>query len=438
MQLFYSFLYTLAFFGLLPYFAYQAIFNRKYLGNLRGRLWLKLDGQNDPHPAIWLHAVSVGETMAAKPLITALRKQFPNHRLVVSTTTMTGQEVARNRLTDVEMVCYFPFDWKFSVRRALNAIQPEIVILMESELWLNFLHECSARKIPVVVVNGRISDRSFPRSQKFIFFVRRLYGLVTLFLMQSRLDAERALRLGASPARVKVSGNLKYDLGDGSETPAMMEIAKSLDDYFALSSCPLIIAGSTCEGEESVILKSFGQLRAIQGMEDVRLLLAPRHPERFDQVGKSNDFPVGMARRSQQSSVSVEAASKAGVILLDSVGELAALYRFASIVFVGGSLVPKGGHNILEPALFGKPVIVGPYMQNFREIARDFLKRDAVIQIQQTTAEDQINELSKFFAELLGNPEKARRLGENARKSIEENSGATATTIAAIAKIMHR
>ncbi len=430
----YSLLYTLVFFALLPYFAYQAVFNRKYLGNLRGRLWVSPSPipPEDQRSAIWLHAVSVGETLAAKPLITALRQQFPDHRLVISTTTITGQAVARQQIAEADAVCYFPFDWRFTVRRALDAVQPEIVVLMESELWLNFLTECSHRRIPTMVVNGRISDRSFPRSQKFGFFIRKLYFQVTRFLMQSRLDAERATQLGAPADRVVVSGNLKYDIRDTSESPRLAEIARQLNEFFALDRAPLIVAGSTSEGEEQILLAAFHQLRTLGELPSVRLLIAPRHPERFhavaELIGTASDT---FARRS-----TAQTARDADIILLDSIGELAALYRFASVVFVGGSLVPVGGHNILEPALFAKPIIVGPYMQNFREITSEFLRREALRQLHATDANQQVTELRQTFAELLRDQMVAGRLGENARQAIEDNRGATARTVAAIANLI--
>jgi 3-deoxy-D-manno-octulosonic-acid transferase len=434
MQLLYSLLYTLAFLALLPYFAYQAIFNSKYLGNLRGRLWINPDLAKDGSgPAIWLHAVSVGETLAAKPLIAALRKRFPNHRLIISTTTMTGQAVARERILEADGVCYFPFDWKFTVRRALSVVQPQIVILMESELWLNFLDECRARQIPTVVVNGRISDRSFPRSQKFGFFVRRLYGLTTRFLMQSRIDAERAVKLGAPAERVQTSGNLKYDIVGAEESPKLAEAARRMDETFALADSPLIVAGSTSEDEERRLLEAFCQLRKLDGLGTARLLIAPRHPDRFGVVAELLERSgMKFSRRSTAN----KSARDAQVILLDSIGELAAIYRFASVVFVGGSLVSVGGHNILEPALFAKPIIVGPHMQNFREITKEFLRREALIQLRATNIDEQILELSRTFAELLNDSPRARQLGANAHQAIEDNRGATAQTVAAIAELI--
>lgn len=435
MRFIYSLILAIAFIALLPYFICQAVFNRKYLSNFRERLGLlprALNGGDgsDLRPAIWIHAVSVGETLAAKPLIAALRARFPRHRLIVSTTTATGQSVARLRVTEANGFCYFPFDWKFAVRRSLDAIRPQIVILMESELWLNFLSECETRRIPVVVANGRISDRSFARSQKFGFFVKRLYALVTRFAMQSRADAERAIALGAPAERVAVSGNLKFEIGDVDESPRIIETAKSLDESFALSSSPLIIAGSTTEGEEEILLAAFEQLRKEGGFKPVRLLIAPRHPERFDAVERLiSSSRLSYARRSSPGGDCKTAA----VILLDTVGELAALYRFASVVFVGGSLVPKGGHNILEPALYAKPIIVGPSMENFREIAREFLNRGALVQLDGANYQ----RLAQELRDLLSDKDRAEKLGLNARRAIDENRGATARTVEIVAEHLH-
>jgi 3-deoxy-D-manno-octulosonic-acid transferase len=380
-------------------------------------------------PAIWIHAVSVGETLAAKPLIAALRARFPQYRLVISTTTATGQAVARSRLTETDEVCYFPFDWSFSARRALDAIRPRVVILMESELWLNFLSECKARGIPVIVANGRVSDRSFTRSRKFGFFVRRLYGLVTRFAMQSRLDAERAIVLGAPAERVAVSGNLKFEIGGVNDSSKIVETAI----VFALDSAPLVIAGSTTEGEEEMVIAAFAGLRKESGFKQVRLLIAPRHPERFDAVARSlNSSGLRVARRSLPDGD----CGGAEVILLDTVGELAALYRFASVVFVGGSLVPKGGHNILEPAFYAKPIVVGPHMENFREIAAEFLRHGAILQLRGEDPRALTAELRDAFARLLTDKNYSETLGSNARRTIDENRGAAARTVAIIAEYL--
>jgi 3-deoxy-D-manno-octulosonic-acid transferase len=381
--------------------------------------------------------VSVGETLASLSLVKALRGRFPHHRLVVSTTTATGQSVARSRVGEADGFCYFPFDWKFCVRRALKVIKPQIVILMESELWPNFLGECRNRGIQVVVANGRISDRSFARSLKFGFFVRRLYSLITRFLMQSQLDAERAVELGAPSGRVSVSGNLKYDIGEAVESPKVAWTAALLDQIFALSSAPLVVAGSTSDGEEEIILDAFGRITGRDHGQRPRLLIAPRHPERFDEVAKLLDrSPLTYTRRSACGRPDDDEPRRSDVILLDTIGELAALYRFASVVFVGGSLVPKGGHNILEPALYARPVIVGPYTENFRQITDEFLRRNALIQLRGTG--QLAEELRDTLIRLLGDRASAQRLGANARRAVEENRGATARTVAAVAELIER
>ncbi|HYE73676.1 MAG TPA: 3-deoxy-D-manno-octulosonic acid transferase, partial [Blastocatellia bacterium] len=410
----------------------------------------------DTRPAIWIHAVSVGETMAAQPLVKALRERFPNHRLIVSTTTATGQQVARARL-EADGFCYFPFDWRFSVRRALNRVRPQAVVLMESELWPNFLRACRKRNISVIVANGRISDRSFTRSQKLGFLIgslqRKMIENVTHFAMQSEADAERILALGASESQVSVSGNIKYDIGTNTADPSSEQVAERLNSLFGLMQSPLIIAGSTSDGEEEIILSAFEKLKKDTDTENVRLLIAPRHPERFDAVARILESSrLRYVRRStiaQQTEVSAstpvsnlgtaevviqdKACLKSDVILLDSIGELAALYRYASVVFIGGSLMPKGGHNILEPALYAKPIIVGPHMENFREITEEFLRRDGVIQLGTGKDEEFAEALFNVFNELLNDEERARTLGQNAQHAVRSNQGATAHTVEVIA-----
>jgi 3-deoxy-D-manno-octulosonic-acid transferase len=426
MRIVYSFFLAIAFILLLPVFAWQAIVKGKYLNNWRQRLG-RLPGEwrNDSRPTILLHAVSVGEALSAAPLMRALRRRFPQHRLIVSTTTAAGQAAARERIAEADGFCYFPFDWKFSVRRALDAIQPAVVVLMESELWLNFLDECRARKIPVVVANGRISDRSFSRSRRVGFFIRPLYALVTRFAMQSSEDAGRAVLLGAPPERVVSSGNLKYDLGEAGQSARGEETAEALDRLLALSAAPLIVAGSTHEGEERVVMQAFGELKKQPGLETARLLIAPRHPDRFEAVARLlAESGLRVARRSNG------AASDAEAILLDSIGELSAVYRFASVVFVGGSLMPIGGHNVLEAAVHARPIIVGPHMHNFREITAELLRREALVQLASA------NGLAPALFDILSRPQRARSLGENARRAVEDNRGATARTVSLIAELL--
>jgi 3-deoxy-D-manno-octulosonic-acid transferase len=438
MQFIYSLLLALTFIALSPYFIYQALCRRKYLNNFRERMGSLPELSNsDTRPAIWLHAVSVGEALAAGSLVRELGERFPHHRLIISTTTATGQAVARERLSGAAGYCYFPFDWKFSVRRTLDTIRPQIVILMESELWLNFLSECRRRAIPVVVANGRISDRSYARSLKFGFFVRRLYGLVSRFAMQSRTDADRAAQLGANLEHIIVSGNIKYDIGQPAGSRNGENTASLLAALFALSSAPLVVAGSTSPGEEEIIIEAFKRLRTEAGLQLTRLLIAPRHPERFGEVANLLDsLQLRYVRRSAFAGAGTAESRSADCILLDSVGELAALYRFASAVFVGGSMVRKGGHNILEPAFYAKPIIVGPYMENFREIRNEFIRREALIQLRESG--EMAGELKSALYELLTNQECARRIGENARKAVEENRGATARTLELVVELLGR
>ena len=438
MQLIYSLLLTIIFIALLPYFAYRALVNRKYLSNFLERMgWYPDSLQSASQPAIWVHAVSVGETLAAQSLVRALRERFPDHRLVLSTTTATGQAVARTRITDADGFCYFPFDWRFCVRRSLRTIKPQIVILMESELWLNFLSECKARDIPVLVANGRVSDRSFRRSQNYSFFTSRLYSLVTRFVMQSQADLDRVIRLGAVPERVMVGGNLKYDIGRSGGMAKTDGMTISLNETFGLNSDPLIVAGSTGDAEEEIILEAFEELREMDGMEHVRLMIAPRHPERFDAVARLlESSKLSYVRRSLADGPNN--SHKSNVILLDTVGELAALYQFASVVFIGGSLIRKGGHNILEPAFYAKPIIVGPHMENFREITREFLRRDAVIQLEGASNQELTRELRDNLIALLKDRSRAREIGENARRAVDENHGVSARTVEVVVELMRQ
>ena len=448
MYFLYSIFLSIAFLALLPYFIFQAFINKKYLSNFSERLGsLPEAWQADTRPTIWIHAVSVGETIAAHSLVKALREKFPAHRLIFSTTTATGQAVARSRISEADGFCYYPFDWKFSVRRSLQTIRPVAVILMESELWPNFLHECKSRNIPVIVANGRVSDRSFRRSMKFAFWFRRITANVTRFLMQSEADARRITALGAEADKVLVSGNIKYDIG----TEKIVADADTLRlvAAFALTSAPLIVAGSTSDGEEEIILAAYAELKKMSGLENTRLLLAPRHPERFETVAKLLDSSHLKFTRRSVLALQVEAIStikiapvmnaqpqKSEVILLDSIGELASLYRFAAVVFVGGSLVPKGGHNILEPARDARPVIVGPHMENFREITEEFKRRNAVLQLQGANDKELTVALRDAMIALLTNPERAEILGENARAAVAANRGATAKTVEVIASLI--
>jgi 3-deoxy-D-manno-octulosonic-acid transferase len=465
MYLLYSLVLTLLFLALLPYFAYQAARHGKYSSSLKERLgWLPESLRGDGRQTIWVHAVSVGEFLAARPLIARLRNDLPSARIVVSTTTLTGQQLARSQADLFDDSFYFPFDWKFSVRRALAHVNPAAVIVLETELWPNFLRECRKRDVVTVLANGRISLRSFRRYQLVGRPFKRAIEDLSLMIMQTQADADRARHLGASAGRVRVCGNLKYDsLGDGGSGLGVGEGSiphppsptphHEIDRQFALSLSPhLIVAGSTAAGEEEMLLASLREVRKHSGLEDARLLLAPRHPERFDEVarliGRSG---FTFARRSQLrgslgSTVRRSAPGDAelhgnssddapDVVLLDTIGELAYVYRFASVVFVGGSLVPRGGHNIIEPAGFAKPILVGPHIENFRQIVEDFAREDAVVQITGVGGEA-AKGLAKELIGLLSDGERARAMGKRARDILAKNQGATDCAAAMISEVM--
>ena len=453
MHFLYSIALSLLFLALIPYFLYQAARHGKYAGSLRERLgFLPPAIRNDGRKTIWLHAVSVGELIAARPLISGLKRVLADHRIVVSTTTLTGQRLARaSRTDDYEGVFYFPFDWSLVVRRTLRHIQPDVVVLIETELWPNFLRQCRLSNVPTVVASGRLSQRSFGRYAIVRRFISRVLGDISMLVMQSEADAERARLLGAKPHQLMVCGNIKYDVAVGAE--ALPGAEPDIGGRLALSGqAHLIVAGSTAEGEEEIIMDAFRIVRGTGGLEDTRLVIAPRRPERFDEVARliaRSGFKFG--RRSQlpssdnddQASTPIPALPvseakhsnpppTAEVILLDSIGELGDLYRHATVVFVGGSLVPRGGHNIIEPAAHSKPIVVGPNMDNFRQVVSDFTASNALVQMTGSSPETLAGELIS----LLTDEARAAALGARALAILDRSRGATECTIRAILKVM--
>ncbi len=378
--------------------------------------------------AIWVHAVSVGEVLAVAPLVPLLRQRFPERRIVVSTITGTGQELAATQL-GADATFYLPLDFAFACRRALRAIRPELVIIAETEFWPHFLREAKRAGARIVIVNGRISDRSFGRYHFWKNSMRSILAHVDLFLMQSEEDARRVRAIGAEADHVFVSGNLKYDLA----LPAAAPVVTWLEDEVQRQQRrPVIVAGSVSAGEESLVLLAFG---VVQGQWPRALLvLAPRRPDRFDAAARLAEESNRRVQRRSQLSFELAADppldGSASVLLLDSVGELAGLYRLADVVFVGGSLVPAGGHNILEPASFGKPPLFGPSMENFREMAKRFLKAGAAIQVSSP------EELGDAWIELIQNVACREQMGKTARELVELNRGATERSLERIAELL--
>ncbi|MBI2957133.1 MAG: 3-deoxy-D-manno-octulosonic acid transferase [Acidobacteria bacterium] len=404
-----------------PYFLLRGLRQNKYLHNLRARLGRVPPTVRQSSPgALWVHAVSVGEALAVAPLLRELRACFPGCKLLVSTTTRTGQEVAARRL-DADATFYFPLDFAFACRRLLAAVRPALVVIAETEMWPNFLREARRQGARIVFVNGRLSDRSFHRYRLFRFFLRRVLAHVDLFLMQTEEDARRLRELGAPAARVAVGGNLKFDLPEPAR-PAFLDELESL----AYGS-PILVAGSTLAAEEEKLLDALEMCRQVGGRPPL-LVLAPRHPERFDDVARLlASRSLEFVRRSQWARPNGRPAA----VLLDTLGELAGTYAAATVAFIGGSLVAGGGHNPIEPALWGKPVIFGPSMENFRAVAERLLEARGAFQVNSS------DELGILLAALLDDPAACRRAGEAARAVIERERGAAARSAARIAALMN-
>jgi 3-deoxy-D-manno-octulosonic-acid transferase len=444
----YSLLMGFAALLLTPYWLVQGLRHGKYLSNLGERLGFSFPSlANLPANsmgAIWIHAVSVGEALSSVTLARRLKEAYPNRPLIISTTTITGQTLARERMPFADAIIYFPLDWAFCVRRVLDAVQPAVVLVLETEIWPNFLRESGQRKIPVLFVSGRISDRSFTRYQNYLrvvgFFLRPFLksalSNASGFLMQSEKDAERVRALGAPADRVHVSGNLKYDLELPAPTP--------LSNWFAAEikrsgRSPIIVAGSVVATEEPHALIAFGTLQG--EYPKALLVLAPRKPECFDSAAEFIDeshrkfirrskLPIPGPGQSQASPHSDNSAipDDVTVLLLDSIGELASIYGLADGAFVGGSLVSSGGHNILEPAAFGKIPVFGSSMENFAEIASRFVSSGAAIQVE--SPED----AGVAWIELFRDPERMKRMGETAQQLVGGSRGATDRALSEIAK----
>lgn len=427
MYLAYSLLLSLGLLVLIPHFLFQALAHGKYIAGLRQRL-----GSVPPvngKPVIWLHCVSVGETQAARPLAQRLQQQFPHHALVVSTITRTGQNLARDVFrSQAASIFYFPFDWRWTARRALKAINPDVVLIMETELWPNFLRECKARQIPVALVNGRISRQSFRRYQLITFFLRRVLSSLSIAVMQSEMDAERLGELGMPKERLFTAGNLKFD---AEVAGGLANKTEEIRTRFGLETgAPLILAASTHSNEEEIILESVKQSGVAR---PVRLMIAPRHPERFKEVASLIQASgLSWSRRTNPPEPN---DTDSTVILLDTIGELPAVYELAQIVFVGGSIVDKGGHNVLEPAASGVAIVTGAHTHNFQAIVELMHEANAIVQLPALEGAAAADELAHAIAKLLANTEERAELGRRAKQLVTDNQGAADKTMKLIAPL---
>jgi 3-deoxy-D-manno-octulosonic-acid transferase len=379
--------------------------------------------------SIWIHAVSVGEVLAAKPLAEGLQRRFPGRAVFVSTTTETGRSLARERLQSVEGIFYFPLDWVVPVRRALRSIRPALVIVMETEIWPNFLREARRRGVPVIFANARISEKSFARFQRWNFLVGEFYartlGDAELFLAQTPEDAARLRDMGAAEDRVEVTGNLKYD----GEPPATSEFGAWLEAQIrAQERWPVFVAGSVVAEEEEAVIAAYDIVQ--RQWRHALLILAPRKPDRFDaaaDIAAAGGWNVVRRSRLDPTKPFDE---NADVLVLDSIGELAGLYSLADAVFVGGSLTPAGGHNILEPAWFSKPPVFGRSMENFRDMAAQFLAAKAGVEVPSG------QQLGKVWVQLVEDNTLRESMGKAARGLSERNRGATARSLDRIAAVL--
>jgi 3-deoxy-D-manno-octulosonic-acid transferase len=442
MYFFYRTLTALGMLLLAPYFALRGWCRgepsrafRERLGSVPPEIIARVGADSlakEPTPGpIWIHAVSVGEVLAAQPLIDGLKQRFPSRPVFVSTTTETGQRLARERLQWADGIFYFPLDWVVPVRRALRAIRPALVIVMETEIWPNFLREAAKLKVAVIFANARISEKSFARYKRWEFLVAEFFTRILrdpeLFLAQTPEDAERLHEMGAPEGHVEVTGNLKYD----AEPPPIGPFGAWLADQIRQQErWPIVVAGSVVAEEEEAVLAAYDVVQ--RRWRHALLVLAPRKPDRFDPAASISAAAGWNVVRRSSLDFAAPLDESADVLVLDSIGELAGVYSLADAAFVGGSLVPAGGHNILEPAWFSKPPIFGPSMENFREMAAQFLSARAGVQVASGS------QLGTVWVQLIEDNPLREHMGDAARGISERNRGATARTLDRIATVLER
>ncbi len=417
MYILYNILLVLLTLLLSPFILFKLVTVPKYRGGISqklGRIRKSVRKVIQGTRPIWIHAVSVGEVMAAHPLIRELKKKYPDRKLILSTVTVTGNHTAHQRVPEADAVFFFPFDFPWIVRRVIHGINPAVVLVAETELWPNFFRELKRANIPSAVINGRISPHSFRNYIKFKTFFSQVFSNVTMFCMQSADDAERIKDIGAPLGKVTVTGNLKFDQKIPASQPIPVQMPKG---------SKVITAGSTHRGEEAALLETFRRLR--EKFPDLILIVAPRHPERFDEVaGLISKAGYDCQRRTRLKGTIKD------VLLLDTIGELRTFYGVCDIAFVGGSLVKVGGHNLLEPAAMKKPVIFSRYMFNFKEISEALISAGGGILVRDK------EELYVQAYKLLSDNNYAKQIGAKAFAVIESNSGATKRTIDAVSKLI--
>jgi 3-deoxy-D-manno-octulosonic-acid transferase len=412
-----------------PWWLWRMVTTNKYregLGERIGKVPAWLRSQAAERPMLWVHAVSVGEVLAVSRLVAELEAAFPALQVLVSTTTRTGQALARERFGP-NRVFYCPLDLPWAVSAYLNALKPRMLVLAETEFWPNLLAGCFRRHIPVVVVNARISDRSWPRYRMLRTLWQPILSQISRALAQTQIDADRLTAIGVMPDHVTVSGNLKFDVRAAQEAEAT-RLIRTLGPALRF-----LVAGSTLDGEEAALLDAWPEL--VHANPDLAMVLAPRHPERFNAVASLLDKSgTSWTRRSSwkdRPGSSLTTIRPGQIVLLDTIGELASIYSLAAVAFIGGSLFPAGGHNPLEPAQFGVPIVMGPHYANFRDLTDDLRRHDA---IRLAPKED----LAATLNQLLTHSTEASAMGMRARAVFEAQAGATERSVAAIREILQR
>ncbi len=414
----YEVLLYLVFVITLPFFLFTGFLRGKYLANFPVRMGL-YKSRERAHD-LWIHAVSVGEALAAKPVIAEIHRLRPGTSIVMTTTTITGQAQARRLYPDAT-VTYFPFDFSFAVRRFLEHHKPRVFATMETEIWPNVTRLSKARGMTLILANGRISDRSFPRYRAFRRIVGRILRDYRSILVREETDRERFIAIGAPAEIVEVTGNVKFDY-EIDETP--LEAAPEIESLIA--GRKVLILGSTMEGEDEALLP---ELERFIRERDAFVVMAPRKPERFEQVaGLLDTTSLRYVRRSGVAPRT--SADTPDILLLDTFGELARMYRYATAAFVGGSITPVGGHNPIEPAAAGVPVCFGPYMSNFREIATSFLHANAAEEVRSAA------EVIAFAQRMFDRESEQSAFGERARAVVERNRGASQRTARHIVEML--
>jgi len=403
--LLYDLIYSLVFIFYVPIFLGKSLIKRKAFANLKDRLGLIHPKKKKNGKIIWIHAVSVGEFLSIRKLVELIEKKSPQTNIIISTITPPAYALAQKYLSSRCFICYFPFDWSFSVKKALHNINPDLIILMESEFWPNFLYFCKKCHKTVMTANGRVSEKAFKGYMKVQKFFKTRLEAISLFCMQSQSDADRLMQIGVEEKRIQVTGNMKFD----SKPSENIEVLRAVEQW--IGTCPSLLAGSTMKGEEELLLEIFNKLK--MDFNTLKLIIAPRNPDRFDEVAQIiKDKGFALCRRTHK------VITESDVFLLDTIGELPSLHKLASVVLVGGSIKPFGGHNVIEAAYYKKPIVIGEYMENFADIVSYFLKNEACVQ---TPFKGLYAALKKLFSA----EELRKKLGENAYKVIEQNNGAT-------------